>query len=189
MSSPDLVIMGLGNPGQEYARTRHNVGFWFIEQLSGKMEVELESVDRSVLAVGGTIAGYHVVLSRPRTYVNLSGTAAKYLVGKHMICPSRLLVVYDDLNLPVGKMRLRGKGSAGGHNGMRSIITALNTELFPRLRIGIGRPSNPEDQINYVLGEPAKNDRDSIKDNISKGVSLVEHLLAFGMDSAMDTFN
>ena len=106
-----------------------------------------------------------------------------------MICPGRLLVVYDDLNLPVGKMRLRGKGSAGGHNGMRSIITALSTELFPRLRIGIGRPSNPEDQINYVLGEPTKNDRNNIEDNITEGVSLVEHLLLSGIDSAMDTFN
>ena len=189
MSSPDLVVMGLGNPGQEYAWTRHNVGFWFIEQLSGKMDVELEDVDPSVLAVEGTLAGYHVVLSRQRTYVNRSGTAANYLMRKHMICPSRLLVVYDDINLPVGKMRLRGKGSAGGHNGMRSIITALNTETFPRLRIGIGRPNNPEDQVNYVLGEPAKNERDSIEENIGRGVLLVEHLLVSGLSSAMDTFN
>ena len=86
-------------------------------------------------------------------------------------------------------MRLRGKGSAGGHIGMRSIITALNTETFPRLRIGIGRPNNPEDQVNYVLGEPAKNERDSIEENIGRGVLLVEHLLVSGLSSAMDTFN
>ena len=186
---PQLVILGVGNPGAKYQQTRHNAGFWVIETLADTLGLELKRSHKSTLMASGSLAGSSVVIAKPRTYVNLSGESASYLLTRFSLPAEKLLVIYDDIHIEVGKMRLRASGSAGGHNGMRSIIDSLNTQNFPRLRIGVGRPETGEDQIGYVLGVPSDREKETLLKCISDAYECIETLLTENIDVAMDRFN
>ena len=150
---PSLVVVGLGNPGSKYANTRHNAGFWCIDRLVKEHSVTLERRNRQALIGDCDIEGQRVILAKPRTFVNRSGGAVSYLLARYRVTPKELLIVYDEIALPTGKIRLRIKGSAGGHNGIKSIIEALGTQDFPRLRIGVGGTPEGGNQIEHVLGK------------------------------------
>ena len=186
---PDLVILGIGTPGPQYANTRHNVGFWFIDQIAEQEGVELKRQKNLVRTSSIQLDNRSIILAKSRTFVNVSGDAAEYLITRYQIELSQLLVVYDDIHLPVGRMRLRAQGSAGGHNGIRSIIAAVHSQDFPRLRIVVGSPESGVDQVGYVLGTPDSNEKESIDHAISKAVTSVGVILNEGIDIAMNKFN
>ena len=187
--NPDLVIMGLGNPGPKYSGTRHNAGFWFADCIAKLLNIEVERRHKSVRIGEGTLGDSRVVIAKPRTYMNKSGQAAEYLLARYTINSQRLLVAYDDIHLPQGKVRLRAGGSAGGHNGMRSVIAALHTQDFPRIRIGVGSPDPGDDQIEYVLGRPPCQEMCQIYSAIDRGIDAIACMLNEGIDAAMSKFN
>ena len=151
--------------------------------------VELKRQNNLVRASSIQLDNSSVVLAKSRTFVNVSGDAAEYLITRHQLKLSQLLVVYDDIHLPVGRMRLRGQGSAGGHNGIRSIIAGVHSQSFPRIRIGVGSPESGVDQIGYVLGTPDSDEKELIGKAISKAVGSVKSILDEGIDVAMNKFN
>lgn len=183
------IIVGLGNPGPEYADTRHNIGFHCVDCVAGKHEIRLSRRHRSALVGEGEIEGLPVVLAKPRTFVNRSGRAVVYLLARYRLSPSELLVVYDDMELPLGKIRLRAGGSAGGHNGIKSIVQEIGTQDFPRLRIGIGRPPADLDPIEYVLGKQDDEDRAAAADAVKLAVTAITSVVADGITVAMNRFN
>ena len=187
--TPDLVILGIGNPGPQYANTRHNVGFWFIDQIAEQEGIELKRQKNLVRTSRIQLDNRSIILAKSRTFVNVSGDAAEYLITRYQIELSQLLVVYDDIHLPVSRMRLRARGSAGGHNGIRAIIAAVHSQDFPRIRIGVGSPESGVDQVGYVLGTPDSNEKESIDHAISKAVTSVGVILNEGIDIAMNKFN
>ena len=187
--TPDLVILGIGNPGPQYANTRHNVGFWFIDHIAEQEGIELKRQKNLVRTSRIQLDNRSIILAKSRTFVNVSGDAAEYLITRYQIELSQLLVVYDDIHLPVSRMRLRAQGSAGGHNGIRSIIAAVHSQDFPRIRIGVGSPESGVDQVGYVLGTPDSNEKESIDHAISKAVTSVSVILNEGIDIAMNKFN
>ena len=186
---PSLVIVGLGNPGPEYAETRHNAGFWCIDALSEKHDITLERRNRSAIIGEGEIGDKPVVLVKPRTYVNRSGAAVNYLKARYALPIDRLLIVCDDINLPPGKLRLRRKGSAGGHNGIKSVIEAAGSQDFPRLRIGVGRPSEGTGQIEHVIGPMEHEDREVVDEAVERAVKAIACLLSEGIDETMSRYN
>ena len=186
---PETLVVGLGNPGDRYRDTRHNVGFRCVDRIAGDHAIELSRRQRRALIGEGVIDGHPVVVARPRTFVNRSGEAVAYLLTRYAATPDRLLVVYDDMDLPLGKLRLRPSGSAGGHNGIKSIIDAVGTREFPRLRIGIGRPAGGVDQVGHVLGTMPPGDRAQVDEAIERAACAVVSVISEGMTEAMNRFN
>ena len=186
---PALVIVGLGNPGPEYAGTRHNAGFWCIDTLASRHDISLERKHRSAVIGEGQIETYSVVLVKPRTFVNRSGTTISYLKARYAVSTDRLLIVCDDINLSPGKLRLRRKGSAGGHNGIKSVIEAAGSQEFPRLRIGVGRPPEGTGQIEHVIGPMDPEDHQVVDEAVERAADAVACLLSEGIDDAMSRFN
>ncbi len=184
-----LLVVGLGNPGIRYASTRHNVGFRFIDLLAKKAEIRLNDRRAKAVLGQGRIAGHEVVLVKPRTFMNNSGDGVEYLLARFGGRPSELLVVYDEMALPTGRIRLRASGSHAGHNGIRSIISALQTDGFPRLRIGVGQPSNNGESVPYVLGKFSKEEERLIAQAIQDAVAAVHCMLEESIDVAMNRFN
>jgi PTH1 family peptidyl-tRNA hydrolase len=183
------LVIGLGNPGSQYEQTRHNSGFRVVDMLADKLGWRWERRGRAVLA-SGTIGTEKVVLIKPLTYMNNSGEAVGELVRWYKVQPDDVLVVYDDLDLAVGKLRLRANGSAGGHNGVDSIIRHLHTNQFPRLRVGIGRPANNRmDTINYVLGVPPGDERIQLATGEEKAVESIPLIIEQDIGSAMNIIN
>lgn len=184
------LIVGLGNPGEEYARSRHNVGFRCLALLAQRHRLGFREKRAHARIASGLVAGRSVVLARPYTFMNRSGTAVAPLLRWLGLPPERLLVIYDDLDLPVGTIRLRPRGSAAGHRGMLSIIAALGTEDFPRLRIGIGRPEDPRvDPVEYVLQPFTAREEEAFAPILSRAADAVECYLREGLAVAMDRFN
>ena len=186
---PSRIVVGLGNPGARYARTRHNIGFWCIDRLAREHSIALSGRSRACLFGEGLIAGRPVVLAKPRTYVNLSGEAVAYLLARYRASPSTLLVVHDDMDLPVGKLRLRARGGSGGHNGLKSIVEAVHTQEFARLRTGIGRPQPGTDPVEHVLSAHSPDEGPLIEEAIARAAEVVSAIIADGIESAMDRFN
>ena len=186
---PDLIVLGLGNPAPKYADTRHNLGFMCIDHLAREHSIRLSDRRRYAGVGEGRIGGSYVVLAKPRTYVNLSGQAARYLLDRYRVSPDALIVIYDDLDLPTGKMRIRPKGSAGGHNGLKAIIEAIKSTGFPRIRVGIGRPVDSGDFMGYVLGPFSQEEREPVKQAIGLVAQSIEAILEEGLDAAMTRFN
>lgn len=183
------LVIGLGNPGPQYEQTRHNVGFRVVDLLATKYGWRWERQGRAMLA-SGTIGTEKVVIVKPLTFMNKSGEAVGDLVRWHKLVPEDVLVVYDDLDLAVGKLRLRANGSAGGHNGVDSIIHHLHTNQFPRLRVGIGRPANSRmDTIHYVLGTPPGDERILLSTGEEKAVDAILVTLQQGVPLAMNIIN
>ncbi|MCI0441455.1 MAG: aminoacyl-tRNA hydrolase, partial [Chloroflexi bacterium] len=164
-------------------------GFWCIDRLMEEHSIKLERRHQAALVGQGLIEGHRVALAKPRTYVNLSGQAASYLLARFKASPRELLVIYDDVALPLGKLRLRRNGSAGGHNGIKSIIEALGTQEFPRLRVGIGRPPEGADQIGHVLGTMPDEEQKVIDEAVERVVQVVASILNEGIEAAMGKFN
>ncbi len=186
---PSLIVVGLGNPEPRYARTRHNVGFWCIDRLAADYAIDLSRRHRSARIGEGSIEAKSIVLAKPRTYVNRSGEAVKYLLARYRVPPEVVLVVYDDIALPPGRIRLRPEGSAGGHNGMKSIIDALGTQEFPRLRVGVGRQQDGGDQIGHVLGSLPEGEQQIVDASVACVSKAVAGLLEEGMERTMNRFN
>jgi peptidyl-tRNA hydrolase, PTH1 family len=183
------LIVGLGNPGTQYAQTRHNVGFRVVDVLAEKHGWKWERRGRALIA-NGTLASEKIVLVKPLTFMNNSGEAVSELLRWYKLVSEDVLVIYDDLDLPVGKIRLRAKGSTGGHNGLSSITHHLHTDAIPRLRVGIGRPANQRmDTIQYVLGTPPSDERISLSTSESQAADAVPLILAQGVDAAMNLLN
>jgi PTH1 family peptidyl-tRNA hydrolase len=184
------LVIGLGNPGSEYERTRHNVGFRVVDKLAAKFGWKWsERRSRAVLA-SGTIGPEKVVLVKPITFMNLSGQAVSELVRWYKIPPEDVLVIYDELDLPVGKIRLRARGSAAGHKGLEDIIHYLHTDAFPRLRIGIGHPTNSRmNGKDHVLGIPTNDERILLEIAEDRAVDAVQMAITQGVGTAMNLVN
>jgi PTH1 family peptidyl-tRNA hydrolase len=194
--SSRFLIVGLGNPGPEHAGNRHNVGFWCLNEVAKRAGMSFRRHGKLASLAEGTLAGREVILAKPQTFVNRSGDAVRDLVRRNGIDPRKVIVVYDELDLPVGALRIREQGSHGGQNGMRSIIAALGTQEFPRVRIGIGRPSaggeptrDPEHVAAYVLSNPPVEERRILNSAVGRAADAIELLLGQGVDSAMAQFN
>jgi PTH1 family peptidyl-tRNA hydrolase len=182
------LIVGLGNPGRRYQNTRHNIGARLVELLAQRHRVSLRAEGWSDTAAL-TLDGARVLLARPQTYVNVSGTAVADLRRRHRLALDRLLVVFDDLDLPLGNLRIRGQGGHGGHNGMRSIIEALGGGGFPRLRIGIGRPPERMDPADYVLSRFSREEQEPVAAVLARAADAVELFAREGVEAAMRAFN
>ncbi len=182
------LIVGLGNPGLRYGRSRHNVGFMVVEEFAHVHKLRFARKRFNAEIAEGGIEGTRVMIAKPQTFMNLSGEAIGKLFAFYKIAPHDLLVVYDDLDLPLGKMRLRPKGGAGGHHGMESIIARIGTSDFPRLRVGIGRP-NPDDDIDHVLGSFESDERKLMDETLARAAEAIEVWACDGIDAAMNKFN
>ncbi len=187
------VIVGLGNPGDEYERTRHNVGWWLIDHLADVWRFEGWRKDGNSRVATGVVGGHKVRLVKPQTYMNLSGAALRPYLRRDSWSPSNdLLVVVDEVALPVGAYRLRGSGSAGGHNGLKSIESALGSQEYPRLRIGVGPPAGRErrgDLADYVLSPFRKGEAAEVRDLLPRLTDATEAWLEAGVEVAMNRFN
>ncbi|HLI06530.1 MAG TPA: aminoacyl-tRNA hydrolase [Ktedonobacteraceae bacterium] len=184
------LVVGLGNPGPQYEHTRHNVGFRVVDRLARKKGWRWNEQRSRAMLASGMIGNEKVVLAKPLTYMNLSGQSVGELVRWYKISPEDILVVYDELDLPLGTIRLRPKGSAGGHNGVESIIAHLHTNEFPRLRVGIGRPTDSRmDTVNYVLSTPPGDDRILLDTAEDRAVEAVELVIQEGVGTAMNQVN
>lgn len=181
------LIVGLGNPGRRYAATRHNVGYMVLDELAKRHRIHVKKRMGRAMVGQGTIAEEEVLLAKPMTFMNLSGEAVSHLARRYRIKPEDIIVIYDDVDLPPGKIRIRPRGSAGGHKGMDSIIYHLRTQDFPRVRIGIG--SIEGEAIDYVLSRFNRSDIALIKPAIASAASAVEAIIAEGIEPAMNKFN
>jgi PTH1 family peptidyl-tRNA hydrolase len=186
---PALIVVGLGNPGPKYAPTRHNAGFWCIDRFAARHGIVMSRSHQTALLGEGVVNGKRVVLAKPRTFVNRSGEAVRYLMARYGVPIDRMLIVYDDIALAPGRIRLRARGSAGGHNGIKSVIEAASTQEFPRLRIGVGAPGSESDQIGHVLGVLSADEQKAVDDAIERAADSIEAVLSSGIDSAMNVYN
>ncbi len=186
----EYLIVGLGNPGEEYAHTRHNAGFRCLEVLAKRYGLSFREKKGYARIARGEIAGRSVVLARPYTFMNRSGRSVAALCRHLKLPPERVLVVYDDLDLPPGTIRLRARGGAAGHKGMLSVIAALGTEDLPRLRLGIGRPADPNmDPVEYVLRPLTPQEEEAWQPTLERAADAVECFLKEGLEKAMERFN
>ncbi|ANB61870.1 aminoacyl-tRNA hydrolase [Anoxybacteroides amylolyticum] len=183
------LFVGLGNPGKEYEETRHNVGFMVIDELARRWNVSYNQAKFHGIFGSHIICGEKVILCKPLTYMNLSGECVRPLIDYFKINIEDVVVIYDDLDLPVGKIRLRTKGSAGGHNGIKSLIYHLGTEQFKRIRVGIGRPQNGQKITDYVLGRFQAEEALEIKQAIHRAADACEKFVGASFVQVMNEFN
>jgi PTH1 family peptidyl-tRNA hydrolase len=184
-----LLIVGLGNPGREYAHNRHNVGFDCIDLLAERYHISLDKRQHKAKLGMGQVAGSPAILAKPQTYVNSSGEAVGPIARYYKIPPRDVLVIYDDLDLPQGTIRVRPSGSSGGHNGIRSIIDQLGTQGFPRIRVGIGRPPGRMEPKDYVLQDFYPSEREVMTDVYERVIGAVETFVQEGVRETMNLYN
>jgi PTH1 family peptidyl-tRNA hydrolase len=185
----DLLVVGLGNPGSEYERTKHNVGAEVVELLARRHGATLKKGKERARAAEVPIAGRRVALAVPLTYMNDSGDAVRLLVRRYGVEPGQLVVVHDELDLPVAAMRVKSGGGLAGHNGLRSITSHLHTDAFQRIRIGVGKPTSKEQGADHVLSKFSKRDRAEVDVTIEQAADAVEMIASDGIDDAMNRFN
>jgi len=183
------LIVGLGNPEPEYAKTRHNMGFDVINKIAKKYDIELSRSNYNAIFGTGIIEGKKVILVKPQTFMNLSGEAVKKYVDFYKTPLEDVLVIYDDMDTDIGSIRVRAKGNAGSHNGMKSMIKELNSVDFPRIRVGVGRPKDEFDKIDYVIGQVADEEYVELQKGQDKAAEAAICYIKDGIDSAMNTFN
>jgi PTH1 family peptidyl-tRNA hydrolase len=189
-NTPNLyLIVGLGNPGQQYARTRHNVGWEALDVLAKRHGLQFRTRQARAEIARGTIAGRPVILAKPQTFMNLSGQAVRGLVQFYKLPLAQVLIIHDELDLPLGTIRLRERGSAAGHNGLTSVIQQLGTPNVPRLRVGIERPPVAGDQVNWVLGHFSAAERAELAPALTAAADAAETWLREGITPAMNRFN
>ncbi len=183
------IIAGLGNPGKPYEHTRHNVGFEVIDRLAERYDIRVEERGHRALCGKGMIGGQKVMLLKPQTFMNLSGESVRSAADFYRVEPERLIVVFDDVSLEPGQLRIRKRGSAGGHNGVKNIIARLGTQEFPRVRLGIGERPERMDLADYVLGHFSQGEWERMSGAFEEAAQAVEVMLAEGTDAAMNRFN
>lgn len=184
------IIAGLGNPGKKYENTRHNVGFDCIDALADKYNIRVTESKGKALVGSGVINGQKVLLVKPQTFMNLSGMSVRELTNFYKIdVEEEFLVIYDDISLPPGEIRIRTKGSAGGHNGIKNIIEQTATQVFARIKIGVGEKPANWDLADYVLSRPDKEDEAQMKEGIAQAVEAVAMMIEGNTDQAMNRYN
>ena len=185
-----FIIVGLGNPTKEYEGTRHNVGFDVIDAIADKYNISVTERKNRAFCGKGIIAGQKVLLAKPQTYMNLSGESVRGLLDYFKIDEeTELIVIYDDISLDVGQLRIRKKGSAGGHNGIKNIITHLGTNVFQRIKVGVGEKPKEYDLADYVLGHFSKSEKEQMGDGYKNAIEAIEMILQGEIDTAMNQFN
>lgn len=184
-----FLIVGLGNPGTEYAATRHNIGFDMVTYLSDKYGIALRSKEGKAIVGKGVIEGQRVMLVQPQTYMNLSGESVRALMDYYKLTTDEIVIIYDDISMPVGQVRIRPKGSAGGHNGIKSIIAHLGTQEFPRIKIGVGAKPENGDLVKHVLGRISKEDDAKIRDVFALAEEGLLAILQEDVKTAMNAVN
>ena len=182
-----FLIVGLGNPGKEYKNTRHNIGFEAIDVISKKYKIEVNRIKFKGVYGETFIGREKVILLKPSTYMNLSGESIRAVMDFYKVSQENVLVIYDDISLEVGRLRIRDKGSAGGHNGIKSIISHMGTEEFGRIKIGVGQPNG--DLVKYVLGNLAKEERKILDEVLETVVSATEVIIKEDVKEAMNKYN
>ena len=184
------LLVCLGNPGREYAETRHNIGFMVAELLAEEQHCRIDRIRFKALTGTVTIGKEKVLVMKPQTYMNLSGEAVGEAARFYKIPPERVLVVQDDVSLPLGKIRVRGSGSAGGHNGLKSIIQHLGTDAFPRVKVGVGMPEHPEhEMIDWVIGKFTKEERKTLDEALKRALAAAECVITQGVNAAQNKYN
>ena len=185
----EWLIVGLGNPGKKYTQTRHNVGFHIVDRLAESAGLVFDMQKHQAMLARGKIDGVPMMLVKPQTFMNLSGKAVAPLARFYKIPPARIFVIFDDLDLPTARLRIRLKGGAGGHKGMRSIINLLGTQEFPRMRVGIGRPPGQMPVEAYVLQAFSPAEWDEMLVTYARAVDAIRTVLTEGVETAMNRFN
>ena len=183
------LIVGLGNPEEDYSKTRHNMGFNVINKLSQKYNIEVNKNKFDALFGSGEIEEKKVILLKPQTFMNLSGKSIIQAINFYKIDIKNIIVIYDDVDVEKGKIRIRKQGSSGSHNGMKSVIEELQTESFTRVRVGIGKPEFKSDMINYVIGAIPEQEIKVLEEGVEKAKEAVIEILKNGTDIAMNKFN
>ncbi len=189
MGTPAWLILGLGNPGEEYEGTRHNVGYAVVDTLVRRHRIALTSRLPTLLYGRGILCGSDVLLAKPRTYMNEAGLAAAEALRHWLLAPEKLLVVLDDVALPLGRVRVRKRGSDGGHKGLRSILAAVGSQNVPRVRVGIGQPSGKGEIVDFVLSPFTKREWTVMAEAIETAADAVETIVKEGVEVAMNRFN
>ncbi len=182
------IIVGLGNPGRKYENTRHNMGFIAVDLLAEKYGIKIDKIKFKALVGEGRIAGQKVLLVKPQTFMNLSGQSVVEVMNFYKEEIENLIVIYDDIDIPTGTIRLRKKGSAGTHNGMRNIVYLLGEDGFPRIRVGIGSEKKV-DLINYVIGGVSKGEKEPLEDALTRAADAAACIVEKGIDKAMNEYN
>lgn len=190
-SSPcEYLVVGLGNPGSQYEATRHNVGFRAVDALAKEAGVKIDRAKFQALTAQATVGGVRVLLMKPQTYMNLSGVAVKQAADFYKVPPERVLVLFDDIDLDVGRLRIRAKGSAGGHNGIKSIISSLGSQDFPRIKIGVGAKPHPDyDLADWVLSRFTLAEQKLLEPAIDHAAAAVPMIFTQGIERASSQFN
>ena len=183
------IIVGLGNPGDKYEKTRHNVGFNVIDLLAKEYSIDVSKLKHKALIGEGRVETEKVILVKPMTYMNLSGESVVDICNYYNVDLENVIVIYDDIDLDVGKIRIRKKGSGGTHNGMRSIIKCLGSNEFPRVRVGISKPKNGQDLADFVLSRFAKEDEKSLNESFENAVAAIDCAIRQDLDLAMNRYN
>ena len=185
-----FIIAGLGNPTKQYEGTRHNVGFEVIDRISEKYNIDVDAKKHIALIGKGIIQGQKVILAKPQTYMNLSGESVRSLLDYYKVDEEHeLIVIYDDISLDVGQLRIRAKGSAGGHNGMKNIIAHLGSQVFPRIKVGVGEKPAKYDLADYVLGHFSKGEAKLMDEGYDHAVHAVELIVSGQINEAMNEYN
>lgn len=188
--TPEYLIAGLGNPGREYERTRHNAGFLFLDALAERMNTPIKRLKFQSLCGDGELAGHRCLLLKPQTFMNNSGQAVREAAAFYKIPPERVLVVYDDISLEPGVLRIRRKGSDGGHNGIKSILYHLESEQFPRIKLGVGKKPHPEyDLADWVLSNLPEGERTALHEAILRACDASELIVSGKIDEAMNRYS
>ena len=183
------IIVGLGNPGKEYERTRHNTGFMVLDKISDKFNIEIKKEKCKALIGTGEINGEKVMLVKPQTFMNLSGEAIRPLIDFYKEDIENVIVIFDDIDLEIGQIRIKEKGSAGTHNGMKSVLVHLGTEKFKRIKVGIGKPNKNVDLIGHVLGKFSEDEFKILENSINNAVEATIMLVKNEVSQAMNTYN
>ena len=186
----EWLVVGLGNPGEKYARTRHNMGFLTLDLLAEREHIRIDRIKFKATTAQATLSGRRCLLMKPQTYMNLSGESVGAAARFYKIPPEHILVVSDDIDLPVGKLRLRAFGSAGGHNGLKNIIQHLGSDRFPRIKVGVGSPKQAGyEVVDWVIGMPMGEEQKILLDALDRASQAIPAVITQGMDKAMNRFN
>lgn len=183
------IVAGLGNPTREYEGTRHNIGFLIIDEIAKKNNISLDGKKHKAVYGKGMIEGHKVILAKPQTYMNLSGESIKAMADFYKLDEDKIIIIYDDVSLDVGQLRIRKKGSAGGHNGIKSIITHLGTQQFNRIKVGVGEKPRGYDLADYVLGRFTKEEIPVIEEAAASAAEAVKVMILQDVDAAMNLYN
>ena len=184
------LVVCLGNPGKQYENTRHNIGFMTADEIERRSGVKINKLRYRALTGEVKIAGQRVLVLKPQTYMNLSGEAVKLAGAFYKIPPENVIVISDDVSLPLGKLRIRASGSAGGHNGLKNIIAHLGTDAFPRIKVGVGAPEHPEhEMVDWVIGNFTPQEKKVVAEAVGRAADAVECLIGKGVSEAQNKFN